>query len=272
MNINKKLRVQLYLITNLSAYSFQRLKVDALNFGDEHTDNDWGCTHTNVVPSTNPKIHLCHVSVSDLEVLALKLSESVINTSWIMDMDEQARRSYDRTASDTANSLVELFKTTTNEDGVSGEFGELMVSMGASRFLEIILHHISLPISELWKPQRKQNEGFDFHTVCPENVINFGEAKFKSPPASSPVSNAADQANKFFSEEKHLRDRVHLINLVENVAIENLGADLYGMVIAFSMNAKNPLTVYKNAIEKVESLSFFDQVKYVYVVGVAHEH
>lgn len=185
-------------------------------------------------------------------------------------MDEGARRSYARTASDTAHSLVEVFNAAIVNDRVSGEFGELMVSMGSSRSLDVIFQHISLPISELWKPQSKQNEGFDFHTVCNKNIINFGEAKFLSPPASSPVSDAANQANDFFSQEKHFRDRVHLVNLVHEDAISNLNKRLCGMVIAFSMNAKKPLTVYMNAISKVESLSFFDDLENVYIVGVSH--
>lgn len=244
--------------------------VDKPAFGNEHKDDDWGCVHTEVTSSANPKIHLCHVNISDLKKIANELSVSVLNSSWIMDMDEGARRSYERTAADTANSLVEVFNTVIDDGGVSGEFGELMVSMGSSRSLDVIFRHISLPISELWKPQKKQNEGFDFHTVCNKKVINFGEAKFKSLPAASPVSDAADQANSFFSEEKHFRDRVHLVNLVHGDAISNLDKGLFGMVIAFSMNAKNPLTVYKNAISKVESLPFFDAVGNVYIVGVSH--
>lgn len=246
--------------------------VDKPNFGNEHKDEEWGCIHTEVTTSANPKIHLCHVNVSDLKKLALELSTSVMDSSWIMDMDEGARRSYKQTASDTANSLVEVFNAAIDEDSVSGEFGELIVSMGSSRSLEVIFQHISLPIAELWKPQRKQNEGFDFHTVCNKKIINFGEAKFKSIPAASPVSDAADQANFFFSEEKHFRDRVHLVNLVHADAIANLDQELFGMVIAFSMNAKNPLTVYKNAISKVESLSLFNKVNSIYIVGVSHEN
>ncbi len=244
--------------------------VDKPDFGGEYEDNDWGCIHTEVTSSANPKIHLCHVNISDLKKIALELSSSVLNSSWIMEMDEGARRAYERTASDTANSLVEVFNAAIDNDRVSGEFGELIVSMGSSRSLEIIFQHISLPISELWKPQSKQNEGFDFHTVCNKNIINFGEAKFLSPPASSPVSNAANQANDFFSEDKHFRDRVHLVNLVHDDAISNLDEGLCGMVIAFSMNAKKPLTVYMNAISKVETLSFFDDLENVYIVGVSH--
>ncbi|MFK5950509.1 MAG: hypothetical protein QM500_17285 [Methylococcales bacterium] len=244
--------------------------VDKPKFGNDHKDDDWGCIHTEVISSANPKIHLCHVNISDLEKIALELSQSVMDTSWIMEMDEGARRSYVRTASDTANSLVKVFNAAVDDDRVSGEFGELMVSMGSSRSLDIIFQHISLSISELWKPQEKQNEGFDFHTVCNKKIINFGEAKFLSPPAGSPVSAAANQANDFFSKDKHFRDRVHLVNLVHDDAILNLDKGLCGMVIAFSMNAIDPLTVYKNAISKVESLSFFDDLENVYIVGVSH--
>lgn len=156
--------------------------VDKPNFGNEHKDEEWGCIHTEVTSSANPKIHLCHVNISDLKKIAFELSASVMDSSWIMDMDEGARRSYKQTASDTASSLVEVFNAAIADDRVSGEFGELVVSMGSSRSLKVIFQHISLPIAELWKPQRKQNEGFDFHTVCDKNVINFGEAKFKSLP------------------------------------------------------------------------------------------
>lgn len=244
--------------------------VDKPDFGNEHKDDDWGCIHTEVKSSANPKIHLCHVNISDLEKIALELSRSVMNTSWIMDMDEGARRSYKRTVSDTASSLVEVFNAAIDDNKVSGEFGELMVSMGSSRALNVIFQHISLPISELWKPQSKQNEGFDFHTVCNKKIINFGEAKFLSPPAASPVSIAANQANQFFTEDKHFRDRVHLVNLIHDDAISNLDKGLCGMVVAFSMNANKPLTVYKNAISKVESLSFFGKLDNVYVVGVSY--
>ncbi len=244
--------------------------VDTPVFGEEYKDDDWGCSFVEVNSSDSPKVYLCHVNVTELKKIAEELSRSVLDSSWIMEMDVGARRSYERTVADTANSLVELFEKTTDAESVSGEFGELMVSMGTARSLEVVFRHTALPISELWKPQIKQNEGFDFHTVCENNVVNFGEAKFESPPASSPSTKAASQANRFLEEDKHFRDRVHLVNLVDPEVISNLDDELFGMVVAFSMNAKNPITVYKNAIEKVKTLSFFDKVKSVYIVGVEY--
>lgn len=240
------------------------------SFGAQHTDDDWGCVHREVNSSVSDKIKLCHVDISDIEKIATELSKSIMDTSWIMEMDPGARRSYNRTVSDTANSLVQVFNNALNNQ-VTGEFGELMVSMGSARSLEVIFQHASLPISELWKPQRKQNEGFDFHTVCEEKLANFGEAKFKSTTYPSPYSDAANQANGFFENEKHYRDRVHLLNLVEADVISQLDDGHCGMVIAFSMNAVTPLTIYENAIAKVQTLSFFDRLDYVYIVGVKNE-
>lgn len=231
-------------------------------------DSDWGCLHSEV-HSGNGKIKTCHVDVVDIKKIANELAKSVMDSSWITNMDKGARRAYERTVSDTANSLVAVFKETINEEKVNKEFGELMVSMGSARSLEKIFNHIALPISELWKPQVKQNEGFDFHTVCPNEVVNFGEAKFKSSKYPSPYSNAANQANGFIEEEKHFRDRPHLINLVSSKSISNLDNDIYGVVISFSMNSKNPSDIYIKAIEKAKDIAIFEDVHHIYVVGVS---
>lgn len=244
--------------------------MDKPAYGNKHPDEEWGCIHTEITSNANPKIHICQVNISDLKKVARELANSVMDNSWIMNMDKGASRSYIKTASDTANRLVEIFNASIEKEGIASEFGQWVISIGSSRSLKIIFQHTSLPIAELWKPQELQNEGFDFHTVCKKNVINFGEAKFKSANANSPVSDAANQANSFFSDEKHLRDRVHLVNLVNGDAISNLDQDIFGMVVAFSMNAQNPLTVYTNAISKVESLPLFKSINSIYIVGVTH--
>lgn len=245
--------------------------VSEMTFGTEHQNEDWGCSFIEVSASSGPKIRLCHVNVNELKAIATALTKSVLDSSWIMSMDEGASRSYRYTAAETAQSLVEVFSQVADpDDSLSSEFGELMVSMGASKALEVIFEHAALPTAELWKPQRKQNEGFDFHTVCKSDFINFGEAKYKSPPASSPASNAANQANGFFQHEKHYRDRVHLVNLVSEACISNLDSGSFGMVVAFSMNAQNPLIVYKNISTTIQSLPVYESLEAVYVVGVNH--
>lgn len=118
----------------------------------------------------------------------------------------------------------------------------------------------------MWKPQLKQNEGFDFHTVCTLDYINYGEAKYSL--TVNPHGKSLSQTKRFFSEEKHYRDRVHLVNLVSDGAIKNLDDDLYGAIIAFSINSKNVQQIFENAIEKIEEKIELNKVAKIYMVGV----
>ena len=148
--------------------------------------------------------------------------------------------------------------------------------MGSSRALNKIYDQFSVPIAELWKPKAKGNEGFDFHTVCPEKLINFGEAKFSG--SDNPYggntgesTGAGGQADGFVEKDKHHRDRPHLADIgLHQDAIENLKKQSFGVVLAFSMNAKNPLNVFKNAIDKALSYQHLKKAKNIYIVGVSH--
>lgn len=231
-------------------------------------DPNWGCTHVEIICSTiSPNIKLCHVKVSDIKKIALELTNSVLNTSWIMNLDQGTRRSYEKTAAETAHLLVDIFNKAASSSKVAGDFGELLVSIGSARALELIFDHIQTPIAELWKPQKKQNEGFDFHTTCPGKLINFGEAKYSS--KTNPHGDALSQAHRFIRADKHFRDRVHLINLVHEDAIENLDNGKFGIVAAFSLNSTNPLTIFDNALVSAKGILSFGKIETIYLVGVS---
>lgn len=237
-------------------------------YGKGVDDHDWGCKHLEVTGYPElENIKICYATITDINKLAHELSNLVIDTSWMIRMDDGTQRSYRKTAADTAVALIEIFKKTSEVGTVGGDFGELMVSIGSTRALEIIFNHSKIPIAELWKPQTKQNEGFDFHTLYKNELINFGEAKFSS--SKSPYSDAIKQSNDFINEEKHLRDRVHLINLVSENAIKNLDDDEFGIVAAFSVNAETPLTIFNNALKAAQEIYGDKKIKTVYLVGVS---
>jgi len=234
-------------------------------------DTDWGCIHSEVnFPYQNKTIKSCLVEISDVQKIAFALTSQVQDTSWMMNFDIGTKRSYDKTVNETAQKLVEVFRTASNVKGIAGEFGESMVSMGSARALEMLFKHIVLPVAELWKPQLKQNEGFDFHTVCQEEVINFGEAKYSSLQSKNPHSDAIPQACNFIDNDKHYRDRVHLLNLVSSNAIDNLDDEDFGVIAAFSINSDKPLNILKNALKSAETSFPSRKVKYVYLVGVKY--
>ncbi|MCG9650846.1 hypothetical protein L1D24_20110 [Vibrio brasiliensis] len=232
-------------------------------------DTVWGCEYKELSSSEDiGKVHVCMVNISDLKKIATELVTRIQDTSWITNLDEGAKRTYNKTAAQTAAALVKIFNATLDTNQIGKEFGEIMVSIGSAQALKEIFDHHILPIAELWKPQVKQNEGFDFHTVCTSKYINFGEAKFSS--KKSPHGNAIDQAKGFIEDEKHFRDRPHLREFVSKEALDNLDGDSYGVVASFSVNASNPLTVLKNAVYSAEESFKCEKIKSIYLVGVKH--
>lgn len=241
---------------------------DKPGYGSQHSDPDWGCDYFEVETTESiGKIKVCHVIVKDIKTISEALANKVLDTSWMTNLDVGSKRAYNRTVQETASALVEIFKSTTAPSDVGSEFGEIMVSIGSTKALETIFGHVILPIAELWKPQLKQNEGFDFHTVCPNAFINFGEAKYSG--SENPHGNAIKQSKGFIDNEKHLRDYVHLRELASKSAIENLNNDSFGIVASFSINTEDPLQVLKNAIDSAQEKLNLDSIKSVYLIGVS---
>ncbi|CRL50734.1 hypothetical protein [Pseudomonas sp. URMO17WK12:I11] len=238
-----------------------------LNFSAEVVDSDWGCAYQEVADSIGiTDVKACFVKVTNIDNFAEQLGSWVLDTSWMMDLDKGVRRQYDYTVKETAKLLVEIFRSASGGGKIGEEFGELMVSIGSARGLEQIFRHAKIPIAELWKPQAKQNEGFDFHTVCTGKLVNFGEAKFSS--SKNPHGPALEQASRFISEQKHLRDRAHLVNFVTTDSIGFLDDDKFGVIAAFSINSPNPLVIFQNALETALIFAKENSIKNLYLVGV----
>jgi len=249
-----------------------------ISYSRSFPEETWGSTFHEVTSiSSTGNIFVCHASISDLEKIATELSKNVMDQSWVLDLDTRAKRAYENTAKETAKSLIKVFQNTLSEDNkIASEFGELMVSMGSSKALEVVFKHRSIPIAEIWKPKVLGNEGFDFHTVCPESIINFGEAKFSS--SSNPYgglseekTGAGGQAEGFILKGKHLMDGVHMEYLAGDDAAINLDSNLFGIVLAFSINSENPLRILKNALDNTLTYEHLKKAKNIYIVGVSYE-
>lgn len=233
-------------------------------------DHEWGCTHGPVSELAQERITAYKVTIRDVEKVAVELARTVTDTSWMVHLDSGTQRAYRATVTQTARELVKIFNRAGKLGGtVASDFGEVMVSLGAGRALNQVMGHYQVPLAELWKPQVKQNEGFDFHTVCQEDLINFGEAKFSA--KSSPHGLAISQINEFITEEKHLRDRIHLASVCAPQATNNLDLDKFGVIAAFSLNGAKPLAILKNAVESAAKILGDHKISHIYLVGVAHE-
>ena len=231
-------------------------------------DPMWGCRH-GIAADKNGTIQCCKVTVKDVKIMAAALTERVLDTSWISTLDRGTALQYRATVGQTGEVLKGIFTDALSNSQVKENFGELMVSMGAARSLGLLFHHIELPLAELWKSRIKQNDGFDFHTTCAGELIHFGEAKFSS--TGSPYTEAILQVSDFLLNDKHHRDRAYLRDMVGKKSLDSLEDEKFGIVAAFSINAKNEALIMKNAVNKAIAFAKNHDVSSIFVIGVVNE-
>jgi hypothetical protein len=233
------------------------------------SDPDWGCEYWEVSNLAEGSLRVCQVSVGNVEALATSIVSAVVDKSWMADLDSLTRKGYEAAVSLTTPLLVSLISSVATSGSLTEEFGEIMVSTGSSRALSTIYGHVALPISELWKPKKRNNEGFDFHTVCPMELVNFGEAKYSG--SSSPHGVAIAQISRFLKSKKHLMDVHYLGTLCSPASMGRLDLDEYGVVAAFSLNGIDHGVILGNAASAAKKLATSHKVEQVLLVGVAYD-
>lgn len=236
--------------------------------GEMLSDPTWGCEYWEVSGLGDSNLRVCQVNVANIEALAASIVSTVIDNSWMADLDSLTRKGYEAAVSLTAPLLVALVNDVASSGSLTEDFGEIMVSVGSSRALSTIYGHVSLPISELWKPKKRNNEGFDFHTVCPMELVNFGEAKYSG--YSSPHGMAISQICGFLKNKKHLMDVHYLGTLCSPASMSRLDLDEFGIIAAFSLNGINPGVILSNAAKAAKKLATSHEVEQVLLVGVTH--
>lgn len=235
---------------------------------NQKDDPTQGCQYSHVnIDSLPDNIKICVVNINTYQALAEKISRIVLDFSWMMSLDPTIRLAYDYTVRETANKLNAICSKVIENSQIEKDFGEIMVSITASESLRQLFEHISLPISELWKEKVTGNHGFDFHTICPTDLIHFGEAKYSS--TENPYTAAIEQADRFITEEKHYRDIIHLSRIIEKGApIQNLAQSKFSIVAAFSISSDNPKLIIENAVKKVSEFKINTFAQNIYLVGV----
>lgn len=239
----------------------------SITFLPHTVDSSWGCTYQEVKYSLGTaNVRFGFIEVTNLKNFATQITIVVLNRSWMTKLNPVANLAYRVTVTETAVKLSDISVATSMVGTLGAAFGELLVSMGSAFALEKIFTHTSVPLAELWKPQKGQNEGFDFHTTCPSKMVNFGEAKYSS--VISSYKSALVQAERFIDEEKHFRDAMHLMHLVEPTCIANLTNKQFGIVAAFSVRGKRHELIFSNAAKRALKLASSKKITNIYLIGV----
>lgn len=124
------------------------------------------------------KLNYIHIKVTDIKGRAEEMMTVILNDSWLSRLDKIDKESFIARSQPTIELLLKLLQKVGDEIGA--DFGEFVISSSAQTVMEDEYTHEKMPLAELWKEKAKGNPGFDFHTISPQELLFFGEAKYNS--------------------------------------------------------------------------------------------
>lgn len=206
-----------------------------------------------------------HVKITDTDSRISAIIKTVADKTWISKLNPINNASFEAAAIPTINKILKILRAHKIGDEITQAIGEYVISDSASDSLCTEHGHTKLPMSELWKEKLSGNPGFDFHTICTNNYVIFGEAKYRS--GSNPHTQALEQAGRFISAGKHDIDARNIRDLGYPNPAQNIIGDLFGCAAAFSVKGKNIDRILDNALRSQHINALLDYEK-VYVIGV----
>ena len=209
---------------------------------------------------------LVEVQAANAQQEAANILQIITDLSWVNQFDVIDQQSYLACARPTINKIVESILSQVGNT-IEKEFGEYLVSCSAQRALIGTFSHQPIPLAELIKEKISGNPGFDFHTISPQELIVFGEAKYAS--SHSAYKEAEYQIVDFLRTEnqKHLKELKELRRFTGDVPALNVTESKFGVAAAFAIRAQNPSLIISNAIEFSDFKNLLANSE-VYIIGV----
>lgn len=217
-------------------------------------------------------VYIAFVSISNYQQEASQLINKISENSWLNELDEIARLSFQTKVQNTAEKMIQIFKNaqSPSQTQIESDFGEYLISLKSEEYLEQEQKHKQIPLSELWKEKVSGNGGFDFHTESPSSYITFGEAKYRSGKYARAYKDASDQIVQFISpaQRKDFGDILLLQNLnVSQACIDNLKDGRRNFAAGFSLQSTDYELIEKKIMNEPSVQNLIQVAEELYIIG-----
>ena len=182
------------------------------------------------IPQSN--VRYVRLKVNDVSLTLSEIYQSLVDASWInkLQVAEALRGSLRARINDTIVHLSAIFAA--NPNSIEKSTGEYIVSESARRYLVDVLSYANIPLGELFKQQKSGNPGFDFFSENLQNVILFGEAKYRS--NNTGCNDSLTQINEFIQTKNDSKDIFDIQNMVSLNSLSKFDAGQKGFVASFT--------------------------------------
>lgn len=179
-----------------------------------------------------PNVRYVRLHVTDVSLTIHEIYNSLVEASWVSKLNvyDSVKKGYQLRVKQTTDQIKDLFGD--NVDNIDEHTGEYVVSESARKYLIDRLNYMDIPLAELIKQQRKGNPGFDFFSINLENMILFGEAKYRK--NDSGCHEAMEQISRFIKTKTDESDLVDLAVFMTPESDRNFAENKKGYVAAFT--------------------------------------
>lgn len=205
-------------------------------------------------------ITFLRIKPNDINLTLMEVFESLSDLSWIDNFDKDYMKDSFRLRAQTTIDNLEKKLVNGDDDNITSESGESVVSELARKSIVNELNYLDIPLAELFKQKKDGNPGFDFYSENNMNIILFGEAKYVS--QKNAYGKALNQIIDFTSRQKDIEDLVDLKNFCSEESLENVSLGNKGYAVAFSSTEINTEKLINNLTsnEDYKNVSKFSEV------------
>lgn len=192
------------------------------------------------------KITFFRINPEDKRETIKKILYKLTDISWI---DKFLKKEDKLSMLARVNPTIKMLNKKLNDndnDDLTSDVGEYFVSEIARETIIRELSYTDIPLAELRKEQVSGNPGFDYHSESDNNIIIFGEAKYKS--GQNAYGSALRQVVNFIEQNKDKKEIIELKSFVSDVAVENANNGKKGYAIGFSSYTINTEQLLKNIL------------------------
>ena len=147
-----------------------------------------------------------------------------------------------------------------SEDNITRDSGEYVVSELARKSVIEVYDYLDIPLAELIKKQKVGNPGFDFYSENKNQIILFGEAKYKT--GYGAYQSALEQINRFEQSGTDIEDLPDIDRFCSEEALSNVLKKQKGFIAAFSSKSTRTEVLLKHLQENEDfkALSAYEEL------------
>lgn len=179
------------------------------------------------------KVYYYHVKINNLHKKSELMVEQFLDESWLLKIDDEGDKEGFKIRSELTIKMLKRILNNVNSE-IGKEFGEYLVSSTSLTTLQNEQGHEPLPLAEIWKEQESKNPGFDFHTISKDNILFYGEAKYRA--KVNAYGNAIESIKDFVKKKKDIAELPDLKLLNNKITNEHMKVSKKGFVASFSIH------------------------------------